>query len=74
MRLAVGADHAGFELKNQLVPWLQSLGHELRDLSPDVLRNEMWLAFCDLIRDRCKEADVPVEEFERVLAMLDDGE
>ena len=32
MRLAVGADHGGFELKEQLTPWLRSLGHEPVDL------------------------------------------
>ena len=32
MRLAVGADHAGFDLKSELKPWLDSLGHELTDL------------------------------------------
>ena len=32
MRLAIGADHAGFELKEQLTPWLRSMGHELVDL------------------------------------------
>ena len=31
MRIAVGADHAGFELKGLLVPWLQSLGHDVVD-------------------------------------------
>jgi ribose 5-phosphate isomerase B len=32
MRIAVGADHAGFELKELLVPWLQSFGHQVIDL------------------------------------------
>jgi ribose 5-phosphate isomerase B len=37
MRLAVSADHAGFELKGQVVPWLESLGHEVLDLGAHVL-------------------------------------
>ena len=37
MRLAVSADHAGFELKRQVVPWLESLGHEVLDLGAHVL-------------------------------------
>ena len=37
MRLAVSADHAGFELKDQVVPWLKSLGHEVLDLGAYVL-------------------------------------
>jgi RpiB/LacA/LacB family sugar-phosphate isomerase len=32
MRLAVGADHAGFELKQQLVNHLRACGHEIVDL------------------------------------------
>jgi ribose 5-phosphate isomerase B len=37
MRLAVSADHAGFELKGQVVPWLESLGHDVLDLGAHVL-------------------------------------
>ena len=37
MRLAVSADHAGFELKGQVVPWLKSLGHEVLDLGAHAL-------------------------------------
>ena len=32
MKLAIGADHAGFDLKAQVVPWLESLGHQVVDL------------------------------------------
>ena len=32
MELAIGADHAGFELKEQLIPWLQAMGHQVVDL------------------------------------------
>ena len=32
MRVAVGADHAGFELKQHLVPWIEASGHEVVDL------------------------------------------
>lgn len=32
MRVAVGSDHAGFELKSQLVDWLRDVGHEVSDL------------------------------------------
>jgi ribose 5-phosphate isomerase B len=31
MRISVGADHRGFPLKQQLVPWLKSQGHEVTD-------------------------------------------
>ena len=32
MRIAVGADHAGFEMKGLLIPWLQAAGHQITDL------------------------------------------
>jgi ribose 5-phosphate isomerase B len=31
MRISIGADHRGYALKQQLVPWLRSLGHEVED-------------------------------------------
>ncbi len=38
MRLAVAADHAGYELKGPLVDELQRLGHLVLDLAPDAPR------------------------------------
>ena len=35
MRIAIASDHAGYEQKAALVPFLQSLGHEVIDLGPD---------------------------------------
>ena len=35
MRIAIGADHAGFPLKQHLVETLRSLGHEVVDLGTD---------------------------------------
>jgi len=32
MRIAVGADHAGFQLKQEIVAYLPELGHEVIDL------------------------------------------
>ncbi|PYQ12910.1 MAG: ribose 5-phosphate isomerase B [Acidobacteria bacterium] len=32
MRIALGADHAGVELKDKMVHWLEELGHEVVDL------------------------------------------
>ena len=32
MQIAIGADHAGFPLKEQLKPWLESAGHRVIDL------------------------------------------
>jgi len=32
MRIAVAGDHAGFELKELIVPWLRSKGNEVEDM------------------------------------------
>lgn len=32
MRLAIGSDHAGFHLKQELADWLKSIGHEVNDV------------------------------------------
>ena len=32
MQIAIGADHAGLSLKEQLKPWLESAGHQIIDL------------------------------------------
>ena len=37
MKLAVGADHAGFDLKAQIIPWLESTGHEVVDVGAHTL-------------------------------------
>jgi ribose 5-phosphate isomerase B len=31
MRISIGADHRGYKLKEQLVPWLKSQGYEVTD-------------------------------------------
>src|SRR3989344_1840799 len=31
MRIFIGSDHAGFELKVKLIPFLKELGHEVED-------------------------------------------
>jgi len=35
MKIAIGADHGGYRLKEVIVPFLQSLGHELIDVGCD---------------------------------------
>ena len=32
MQIAIGADHAGYELKALLLPWLQASGHQVVDV------------------------------------------
>lgn len=35
MKLAIGADHAGFSLKEKLKKYLKDQGHEVKDFGPD---------------------------------------
>jgi ribose 5-phosphate isomerase B len=35
MRIAVGSDHAGFELKSRVVPVLEAEGHQVVDVGPE---------------------------------------
>jgi ribose 5-phosphate isomerase B len=34
MRISIGADHRGYQLKQQLVPWLKSQGYDVTDEGP----------------------------------------
>src|SRR3982074_2506575 len=35
MTIVIGSDHAGFELKQQLIPVIKALGHEVLDVGTD---------------------------------------
>lgn len=35
LRIAIGSDHAGFELKGKLIKYLESFGHSMWDLGPE---------------------------------------
>lgn len=40
MKIYLGSDHAGFELKNKMIPFLGTLGHEVIDLGAHKLDAE----------------------------------
>lgn len=47
MHVYVGSDHAGFELKNHLVSYLEGQGHEVTDIGPFVYdAADDYPAFC----------------------------
>src|ERR687889_2454105 len=47
MRVYLGSDHAGFELKNHLVEYLQKQGHDVVDVGPHAYDPEDdYPAFC----------------------------
>lgn len=37
LRIAIGADHGGFPLKAELLPWLRECGYEVTDLGAETL-------------------------------------
>ncbi|MDD5152677.1 MAG: RpiB/LacA/LacB family sugar-phosphate isomerase [Candidatus Pacebacteria bacterium] len=48
MKIYIGTDHAGFELKNRLVSFLTKLGHEVKDFG--AYSYEAWDDYPDFIR------------------------
>ena len=59
MRIAVGGDHAGFELKMLLVPWLQSAGHQVEDLGAHFFNAEDdYPDFAFLVADSVRSGNV----------------
>lgn len=47
MRVYLGSDHAGFELKNHLLSYLEGQGHEVTDIGPFVYDpTDDYPAFC----------------------------
>lgn len=37
MTIYIGADHRGFEIKNQIIEWMKSMGHQAEDCGPHEL-------------------------------------
>ena len=51
MRIALSADHAGFELKDQLADWLRADGHEVIDLGTNGPESVDYPRFGALLAD-----------------------
>lgn len=46
MRISIGSDHAGYDLKQHLIAFLQSQGHEIRDHGTDSGESVDYPPFC----------------------------
>jgi ribose 5-phosphate isomerase B len=55
VRLAVGADHAGYELKGALVAELAKLGFEIQDLGTDSLESCDYPDYAHAVSDAIEE-------------------
>ncbi|SFJ25202.1 ribose 5-phosphate isomerase B [Paenibacillus sp. UNC496MF] len=53
MKIAIGADHGGYRLKEVVVPFIQSLGHEILDVGCDCEQSvdypDYALPACELV-------------------------
>lgn len=68
MKIAVGCDHAGYELKSQLIAWLKSEGHEIADVGTHSLEAADYPDFA-----RATGAEVAAGRTERGLVVCGSG-
>ncbi|GGG85134.1 ribose 5-phosphate isomerase B [Paenibacillus radicis (ex Gao et al. 2016)] len=52
MKIAIGADHGGYRLKDVIVPYLESLGHEIEDLGCDCSQSVDYPDYALPVADR----------------------
>ena len=58
MRVAIGSDHAGFLLKQHLIPFLGQLGHEVQDCGTDSEASVSYVPFCSEVGRRVRDGKV----------------
>ena len=68
MRIAIASDHGGFDYKEQLVPYLTSLGHEVKDFGTDSTKS---VDYCDFAFASCEA--VANGEFDRGVLICGTG-
>ncbi len=52
MKIAIGADHAGFVMKNQVVTHLRALGHEVEDLGTNSVDSTDYPDYAEAVAGR----------------------
>jgi ribose 5-phosphate isomerase B len=70
-RIALGSDHAGFELKQHLIARLSAAGHEIVDCGTDSTESVDYPEFCAAAGRRVRDGDA---EFGIVLGGSGQGE
>ncbi len=70
-RIAIGSDHAGFELKSHFARLLVGQGHDVLDLGTDSTESTDYVPFCAAVGRAVRDGDV---EFGIVLGGSGQGE
>lgn len=53
MTIYIGADHRGFEMKNQLIEWLQTLGHDIVDCGNTIYdKDDDWNDYANMVSEK----------------------
>jgi len=60
VRIAIGSDHAGFELKSHVVELLASAGHDVADLGTDSTEPVDYPIFCSAVGRAVRDGDAEV--------------
>lgn len=55
MKIAIGADHAGYRLKDVVIPFIQQLGHEVEDLGCNCDQSVDYPDYAMTVCDRVKQ-------------------